>query len=60
MNNKEIRNACFVAGLKLWELAERLGFSESGFSRKLRHELPEDEKTEILKVIRMIAEEGAK
>ena len=51
MSNKEIRNAAGGHGLKLWQVAEALGMNESAFSRKLRHELPQEEKEKILAVI---------
>lgn len=50
-NNKEIREALKAAGLKQWKLGELLGCSESTVYRKLRKELPEDEKQKILKMI---------
>ena len=56
MSNKEIRNKAKEKGVKLWEVAEALKIQESGLSRKLRHELPENEKTEILDIIESISE----
>ena len=58
MANQEIRRAAAAAGLRLWQLAERLGYSEGGFSRRLRHELPPEERDQILEIIRTITEEG--
>ncbi len=51
MYNKEIRNAAGGCGIRLWQVAEAIGMNESAFSRKLRKELPQDEKQKILKVI---------
>ena len=51
MTNAEIRRAAGGAGVKLWELAEALGVADATLSRKLRHELPEDEKQKILEII---------
>lgn len=51
MKNHEIREALKASGMKQWELAEQLNVSEFTFSRKLRTELPEDEKQKILTVI---------
>lgn len=49
--NKEIRAAIVLKGLKHWEVARALGIHDSNFSRLLRKELPENKKKEILKVI---------
>ena len=51
MTNVEIRVEMTKKGLKQWELAQLLGISESTFCRKLRKEIPEDEKQKILKII---------
>ena len=51
MKNHEIREALKASGMKQWELAEQLNVSEFTFSRKLRTELPEDEKQKILEII---------
>ena len=52
MNNEEIRKAMKQAGLSQWQLGDLLGCSENTVQRKLRKEIPEDEKQKILKVIR--------
>lgn len=57
MSNQEIRNAAGGKGLRLWQVAEALGMNESAFSRKLRKELPQDEKEKILAVIDDLAKE---
>lgn len=57
MNNKEIRNAAGGHGLKLWQVAEAIGMNESAFSRKLRKELPPEEKEKILAAIDGLAKE---
>lgn len=51
MANYEIRNALNRKGLRQWELAELLGITEFTLSRKLRKELPDDEKKKILDII---------
>lgn len=58
MNNKDIRNAAGGYGLKLWQVAEAIGMNESAFSRKLRKELPQDEKKRILEAIDRLAQEN--
>ena len=57
MNNKEIRNAAGGYGLKLWQVAEAIGMNESAFSRKLRRELPQEEKQTILEIIDRLSKE---
>ena len=52
MNNIEIRTELLKVGMKKYELAEQLGIADSALSRKLRKELPEDEKQKILVIIR--------
>ena len=39
----------------LWEIAEAIGLADSNFSRKLRRELPANEKQRILAIIDEIA-----
>ena len=57
MENIEIRTAYMQAGIKQWQLAEALGVSETHFSRKLREELPQEEKEKILEAIKRIVRE---
>lgn len=52
MNNLEIRQAMKERRLFNYELAEMLGISEFTLSRKLRNELPQEEKERILELIR--------
>lgn len=44
MNNLEIRQAILKTGAKQWRIAEKLGISESSFSKLLRKELSEEKK----------------
>ena len=55
MENKDIRDAAKRAGVCLWQIAEQLGVNDGNFSRKLRRELPAQEKEKILKIIGDIA-----
>lgn len=57
--NADIRQAAKIAGVCLWQIAERIGVNDGNFSRKLRRELPEQEKREILKIIETLADEKA-
>lgn len=51
MLNRDIRGAAAGAGVRLWEVAEALGIADCSLSRKLRRELPPEEKAKILEVI---------
>lgn len=57
--NAEIRSTAKKAGVCLWQIAERIGVNDGNFSRKLRRELPEQEKREILQIIQDIAAQKA-
>lgn len=54
--NIEVRRAAGAAGVRLWQIAERLKMPEATFSRKLRREFPTEEKQKILALIDEIAE----
>ena len=58
MRNKDIREAAKAAGVFLWQIAERLGIQDSNLSRKLRAELPDSEKVNLLRIIAELAGEG--
>ena len=52
MKNLDIRSYAKEKKVNLWEVSERLGYAhETAFSRVLRHELTEDKKAEIYKII---------
>ena len=57
MCNKEIRSAAKNAGVRLWQVAAAYGISDGNFSRKLRKELPQEEKEKILAIIDRLAQE---
>lgn len=59
MSNLDIRKAATNAGVKLWEVAEIYGISDTNFSKKLRRELPEPEKQKIFAIIEQIHSEKA-
>ena len=52
MNNLEIRQAMKERRMFNYDLAELMGISEFTLSRKLRNELPQEEKERILNLIR--------
>lgn len=45
-------------GVKLWQVAERLGINDGNLSRKLRRELPQEEQERILTIIQELAGGG--
>ena len=51
MKNTDIRNEIAAAGLKLWQIAEAYGTSDSYFSRKLRNEFSDEEKARVRAII---------
>ncbi|MBM6599546.1 hypothetical protein JTF24_13855 [Priestia megaterium] len=50
--NKEIRQ--LKGNLPIWVIAEKLGIHENTLYRKLRKELHESEKKEIIKIIKSL------
>lgn len=52
----DIRKYARSKSVPLWEIAEHYGMADSNFSRMLRHELPEDKKAEIYKIIDELSE----
>lgn len=57
--NQQIREAAKSAGVKLWEVAAKVGVTDSNFSRKLRRELSQAETARILSIISDLAVEKA-
>lgn len=57
MRNQDIRRAAAGAGVKLWQIAEALGIADCSMSRKLRRELPAEEKEKIFSIIQELAQE---
>lgn len=57
MANNDLRNAAKSAGVPLWKIADVLHIGEATITRKLRRELPEKEKQQLLKIIEQLAKE---
>lgn len=57
MFNQDIRCAASEAGVKLWQIADALGIADFNFSRKLRKELPQEEKEKIFNIIEQLSQE---
>lgn len=47
MKNADIREEIRQSGLCFWQVAEQYGCADTTFSKKLRHELPNEEKAKI-------------
>ncbi len=58
MQNLDLRKSAKAAGIPLWRIADAIGVSEPTMTRKLRHELPENEKKQLLDLIKQLAREG--
>lgn len=57
MSNLDVRKAATDANVKLWQVAEKLGIADCNFSRKLRRELPAEEKAKIFSIIKQLSGE---
>lgn len=57
MTNCDVRQAAASAGVKLWQIADALGIADCNFSRKLRKELPQEEKDRIFAIIGDLSQE---
>lgn len=55
MANRDLKLAAAGAGVRMWQIADELGMLDSSLSRKLRHELPHEEKAEILEIINKLS-----
>lgn len=58
MANLDIRANAVRYGVKLWQVADELGIADTSLSRKLRRELPPDERDKILSIIDKLAKDG--
>lgn len=56
--NQDIRQAAERAGVKLWQIADKLGINDGNFSRRLRRELDAEEKSKVLSVIEELSREA--
>lgn len=57
MKNKEIKESLKKANIYQWQVAEAMGIGETALSRKMRKELPEEEKKQIIDVIEELKKE---
>lgn len=54
MHNRDIRQALKNSGIKHWQAAAAMGISEATMVRRLRQELPEEEKARIFQIIKVL------
>ena len=57
MKNLDIRQDCKESGVYLGQVAEYIGVCEMTLSRKLRRELPDEEKAKIRNIIAQLKAE---
>ena len=57
MQNVNIRSYAKSRGVYLWQVACELGITDATLSRKLRKELPQAEKEQVLEIIDRLAQE---
>lgn len=57
MCNIDVRRAAAGSGVRLWQVADALGIADAQLSRKLRKELPDEEKQKIFEIIQNISAE---
>ena len=57
MCNIDVRRAAAGSGVRLWQVADALGIADAQLSRKLRKELPDEEKQKIFEIVRNISAE---
>lgn len=50
--NEDIKNIAKENNIRLWRVAERLGVSDSNFSRMLRYKLSKEDRKKILEIIK--------
>lgn len=53
--NQDLRELATKKGVRIWEIAAVYGLNDGNFSRKLRFELPMEEKKKIKAIIHQIA-----
>lgn len=51
MTGAEIRDMILDSGLRLWRVAEKLGMTDTTFSKRLRHDFSDEEAERIKNAI---------
>lgn len=57
--NNDIRVLARKAGVPLWSVAEKIGIRENTLYYRLRYELTEEQRKEIVSAIKELEQEGA-
>lgn len=55
--NQDVKRKAAGAGVRLWQIADALGIADCSLSRKLRKELPQEEKEKIFSIIEQLSQE---
>ena len=55
MRETEVKQYARQRGIKLWEIAERVGIAPEIMSKRLRHEFSPEERQKVLEVIDELA-----
>jgi hypothetical protein len=59
MANEQIRILAKAKGVPLWRIAHEIGISEPSMTRKLRFEIPQDERKRFIEIIEKLAGDNA-
>lgn len=57
MTGAEVREMILSAGLRLWQVADRLGMTDNSFSRRLRHDFNQTEVDRVRQIIKELQAE---
>lgn len=57
-NVEKVRTASRLHNVALWKVADVCGWSQATMTRKLRHEIDNEEADRLIQIIKRIAEEG--
>lgn len=60
MNNSDIKILFQANGIRQWEIAKLVGYSEAHFSRLLRYELKPELKERIVSAVELLVQERNK
>jgi len=58
LKNEDVRTAIKASKVKCWQIADELHITDGHFSRKLRYELPPEEKQKIFEIIERLSKVG--
>lgn len=57
MANQGLRKEAKQAGVKIWQIADKMGICDMTLSRRLRYEFSETQKTEMRRIIAELTKE---